>query len=550
AVRTYISGCTSSASVEFAGSASNSSPAYFGGILGKGGAGVSLHNCRIVDCKMKFTSSCDSAYVAGIAGKASSVDGCTMNGTLTVKDGNVGELYLAGVTPVINEASNVSGNTFGGVLVVGGNSLHNYVGGLYSKTVTGFTKVFDSGSDGSSSSGTIRIDSHRDAADCRVYAGGILGCAAPSATLTFKDYSVQAKFILDHAKDRKAGYYCVGGVLGGTDPGTKAKSVTFEGINYQGLMSFRFATGVASGIVKGYYGGVAGFVKGPSTFKDCTNQGNVGVTTSDSNINAGAKNETSANFVGGVAGYLEGGNVTMTSCKNEAMVLNLFYCNLSAYNNPDLNYLQDFRGAFCGGILGAFDMHLEPSGETITLSDCDCSASVDGIRGMVGGVVGFCQNATITNCDYSSKEYTTLGNQIGAHQGGVAGAVSKATIEGSVVKATIHAGQPGSSDFASPGGIVGRVIPGDKVVVKDCRFYGTVIATPSNGTTLYPGGIVGAGCANTEVKDCSFGGTIKETDKYKTTETLSKEISKNNLATYVFGNQTGTATNISVWAGQ
>ena len=549
AANTRISGCTSSASVDFAGSSADEGPAYVGGILGKGEAGASLLNCRIPEGEMLVSCAAENAYIGGIAGQVPSIIGCTMNGSLTVS-GAIEELNLAGATPVISGSNDFSGNTFGGIIAVTGNSLHNYVGGLYARSVSGFNHVFDAASDMSSCSGTIRIDAHQSDSDAKIFAGGILGYAGSSANVSFKGYDVQGKFVLDHAVARTAAYYCVGGILGGTDPGTKAAAVNFENIKTQGLVSFRFATGINSGILKGFYGGVAGFVYGPATFKDCVNQGNVGTATSDSYQYSGKKLDTSVNFMGGIAGYAEGGNVSITNCRNESMVLNLFFCNQSAYSNDAGNYLTHFHGVICGGILGGFDMHRTPGTSTIAISSCTNTASADAIRGLVGGVVGFCQNATITDCSYSSKEYTAFTNQIGAHQGGIVGAVSKATIDGCTVKATIHAGCPGSSDFSSPGGIVGRVIPGDPVSVTNSKFFGTIIATPSNGTTLYPGGLVGAGCDNTVVTDCFYGGTLKKTDKNKSSETWSINVTENNLDTYVFGNATGTATRTGLWSGE
>lgn len=549
AVNTRISGCSSSASVEFAGEGEGGAAAYVGGILGKGGEGVTLLNCRVPEGEMVVTSTCANAYVGGIAGKALSVTGCTMNGTLEA-NGYIDNLYLAGVTPVIGNDSSISGNTFGGVIVVAGNSLHNYVGGLYAKAEDNFKHTFDAASDMSSCSGTIRIDAYKSDAGACVYAGGILGYAGPGAKLGFKGYDVQTKLVLDNAVDRTAANYCAGGIFGGTASGTKVNEVSFENIKSQGLMSFRFTKSIKSGVLKGFYGGVVGYIYGTASFNGCVNQGNVGVATSDSNVNAGAKNDSSVNFVGGVAGYIEGGNVTINSCRNEAMVHNLYYCNQSAYNNADGNYLSNFHGVIAGGILGGFDMNRTPGTFTISITNCATTASVDAIRGLVGGIVGFCQNATISECTYSSKEYTGFGNQIGAHQGGIVGAVSKATIDRCTVKSTIHAGTPGSSDFSSPGGIVGRVIPGDPVKVTNSKFFGTIIATPSNGTLLYPGGLVGAGESNTLVTDCFYGGTLKKTDKNKSADTWSVNITENNLETYAIGNNTGLKTNIGIWAGE
>ena len=551
ATNTRISGCSSSASFEFAGSAAGDAPAYVGGILGKGGEGVTLHNCRVSEGNMLVSCISKVAYVGGIAAESPTVEGCTMNSSLEVS-GNIDNLYLAGVIPVLTNDTSFSGNTFGGVgtLIVSGTCLHSYVGGLYARVPDNFTHTFDAASDMSSSSGTIRIDAHRSDSGASVYAGGMVGYAGGGADLVFKGYDTQVKFVLDHAVSRTAAYYCVGGILGGTAPGTKAKGVTFENIKPQGVVSFKYASGVNSGIVKGFYGGAVGYIYGPASFSGCVNQGNVGVAASGSHTNAGSKNDNSVNFVGGIAGYVEGGNVTVSSCRNEATVHNLFYCNQSAYDDAAGNYLTHFHGAICGGVLGGFDMHRNPGSYTISISNCSGTGTVDAIRGFVGGIVGYCSNATISECSYSSKEYTGLGNQIGAHQGGIAGGVTNTTIDRCTVKATIHAGAAGSSDSASPGGILGRAIPGGQVKVSNCKFYGTVIATPSNKTILYPGGLVGSGETNTLITDSYYGGTLKKTNAKKTADEWYVNITKNNLDEYVIGNKKGVANNVGYWSGE
>lgn len=547
ATNARIIDCSNAAPILFGGTGSGE--AILGGIVGLGIDGVSIRGCHMQGA-MTVACNAASAQVGGIAGSALSVINSDFAGSIVTENATLTTIYAGGITSLIGTGSTVSGNAFSGTIETNsGNVSSHFLGGLYGVASENSVLTFDKVNDMSSANGSININKYKAGSTTQIYAGGFIGYADTGCTLTFKGYEVQTKIFIDQSVDLTADAVCAGGVLGGSPLGSKLTSALFENITPQGGVTFKFAESVKSGILKGFYGGVAGFVHGPATFKNCTNKASVGTAVEDSNVNAGAKNDNSVNFMGGVAGYVEGGNSSFTGCRNEATVMNLFYCNQSAYDYDGPTYLGNFHGVICGGILGGFDMHKTLGTATLTVSDCHGTATVDGIRGLIGGIVGYAQNATISGCSYTGKETSTLGNQLGCHQGGIIGAASKAEISSCTAKTNVHAGSPGSSDYSSPGGILGRAIPTGPVTVSSCRYFGTVTAVPSNGTTLYPGGIVGAGSESTTVSNCLYGGVIRTTNKYNTSETSRNDVTGTNLEQYVIGNGVGTKTDIRLWDG-
>ncbi len=539
--------CSNLGQITFGGASIGA--AFLGGIVGWGWDAVTIRGCHM-EGTMTVVCEAETAQIGGIAGYAPTIRNCDFAGSIVTQNASLTTLLAGGITSMVAPTSSVYGNAFSGSIEANSANVYShYLGGLYASVAGGVTLNFDKANDMSSVSGSIKVNGYKGDTDTEIYVGGFIGYVDGGSALSFKGYDVQTKIFIDQSVNRTAGRVCAGGVLGGSSYVTKLASAVFEDITPQGELTFNFASGVASGIAKGFYGGVAGFIYGPATFKNCRNKSSVGTTVEGSNVNAGGKNDNSVNFVGGVAAYVEGGNASFTGCRNEATVMNLFYCNQSAYDNAAGNYLQHFHGVICGGVLGGFDMHKTMGAETLTVSDCHGTATVDAIRGFVGGIVGYAQNATISGCSYTGKETSTLGNQIGCHQGGIIGGAAKTEITSCTAKTNIHAGSPGSSDSASPGGILGRAIPTGPVTLTSCRYYGTVTAVPSNGTTLYPGGLVGCGTDETTVSNCLYGGAISKTNKAGTSEASRDDINSLNVLQFVFGNGLGTQTDTRLWDG-
>ncbi|MBP5397215.1 MAG: hypothetical protein J6Y32_01080 [Bacteroidales bacterium] len=543
AVNTQFIDCSSYADIDFEGNSSDDSPAFIGGILGKGGEGVSVQKCTFSNGKITFAASGEQAYVGGIAGYSPSAVGCTMNGNVTTTE-TFSDFYVAGITTLIDGNSDIFGNSFGGTVSVAGSSLDIFAGGLYAATKNGTERSFNAASDMSSLTGTVEVVSHKDDDTSMIYAGGFIGYVAPTSKLSFTGYDTAAKVIFDDSVWREAKCCALGGVIGGCSLDVKAKELTFENITINGgMVSFKFQQHpevTASNrpeARKGYYGGIAGYCYAPTTFTGCHNRGEVGSIVSGSYWNACKKQESSLHYAGGIAGCIEGGNATLTSCTNESTVTNCFWVNQSYATCIGSNL-----GIHTGGILGGFQL---PSGSfTLTMTSCDNTASVEGLRGAAGGIIGFCRNATITGCNNSGKAYasTTWTSNIAAHVGGIAGTVINTSLTECKAKTTLRSSRTGSSDYASSGGILGRAFGDDAITLLRCYYYGNSICIPANNGDLYPGGLVGSGTANTTMTDCQYGGSVTKRNKADNADDWTKVITTNNLDQYFSGNGTGTAT--------
>ena len=541
AVNTHFIECTSYAEIDFEGNSGDDSPAYIGGILGKGGAGVSIQKCMLADGKIRFAASGEEAFVGGIAGYSPSAVGCTMNGSVTT-DATFSDLYLGGITTLIDSESDVYGNSFGGSVSAGGNSTCIYAGGLYAATKNGTNRSFNAAADNVSLTGTVEIASYKNDKDnTMIYAGGFIGYVAPSTTLSFTGYETAAKIFFDDTLWRNAKFCALGGVIGGCSPDTKVTSLTFENVTVgkNGKVYFKYATGVTGDthrpeVLKGFYGGIAGYVNGPVSFTGCHNRGDVGTVAEGSVANAGRKNDNVLHCMGGIAGFIENGNATLTSCTNEATVTNAFWSNKSY-----TDCLGNNQGIHAGGILGNFQLPASSSYQ-LTLSSCNNTGSVLGHRGVSGGIVGFCRNATITSCNNSGKAYTSWGANASAHVGGIAGVVIKTSFNECKVKTTLRSAKNGSANYASSGGILGRAEGNDAITLDKCYYYGNSICILANGGDMYPGGLVGAGTDNTVLTDCQYGGAVICRNSDDSADEWNKTITNNNLTQYTFGNGTGS----------
>lgn len=528
AVNTRFENCVNEATIEFDGTGDDS-PAWVGGILGKGGEGVSLRSCRTTAGSIYVSASAPEAYVGGIAGACQSIRGCSMNGTV-VGEGTFTTIYIGGITSVLGTGSVVGDNSFKGKINVKGNNKNNYAGGLYGAVEKDCEYSFDSASDMSVAGGSISVNNYLPNASTRVFAGGFIGYAASGATLSFKDYEVQTSFLVDGSANRQAGYCCCGGVLGACDPSAKVKSLTFENIIPQGSVSIQFGASVRTGIVHGLYGGVAGFVNGPASFTGCVNKGIIGQAASSQTVE-GASFNGSLSCVGGLAGYCEGGDISFTSCKNEATVTALFYVN----NVGISTCLSDWVGECAGGIIGCYDMHSSASTAKLTLQECENTGMINAYRGFAGGMAGFCRNATVTQCTNTGRGSSSSNGYV---QGGIAGCVLSSSFSNCTARTDVRAGAGGNAnDYGcNAGGILGRVEGSAETKVTSCSFYGEIDAVLSAGKPRNGGGLVGYAPSTTVISNCTYGGEVNGT-----TVTEAK------LADLAVGGGGATHTGTTLW---
>lgn len=240
-----------------------------------------------------------------------------------------------------------------------------------------------------------------------------------------------------------------------------------------------------------YAGGIAGYVSTPQQMEYCSNSGKISVQS---------YNQTNG-YVGGLVGWLNGSNSSLTNCSNSGKVTGSESAGNRAYvmqgglvgdvSSDAALILTDCTNtgtvgadylAVGGGMLGYAE------GGTIALLRCENSQNVSGTwaGGMVGGTASSEGLITVTDCTNSG---TISGNLAGGLTGNTAIALSLASSRNT---GAVTAGDRGSVG----GGIVGEC-SAQAVTVHNCSNFGNVGEDFSRA-----GGIVGG----------SYGGTLTVSD--------------------------------------
>ena len=527
-----LEGCGLACDVEFGGpSEDDFTTAYIGGIVGFADKNTVIRGARM-NGKVTVSSPAASdgiCYVGGIAGLSQgTVTTSEVLGQVNFSSG-IGKAYIGGIEGSLVSGATVSGNSFMGTVNLGGPADYAVVGGLYGRIES--DRSFDYAGDKSVMLGNINLNSWHSSSSAVVYAGGFAGLVAGGAKVSFKGFEAQTNINTDLAASIQAARnVCIGGILGGCDTAKPAGSLTFDGIVSSGSSRNKFDTSIACNIRRLWLGGVAGYINGPATFKDCSNKGDVakyegGTYCARSN----GYNEIS----GGIAGYAHGGDVTFQGCVNQGNIAN------QLYNNNGVTGVWEgmYTPLVSGGILGAFNYGTAAESFTLTMTSCTNAKDVMAYRGYTGGIVGFCVNAKISGCNNAGR-LSNGNNDLSAYRGGIAGSAGNAQISDCTATCDILAKVYGSADYACAGGILGIAREGT-VSIEGCSYYGTLKADKvSTEKPEYPGGIIGLAIVETTVSGCKFGGNIQGIN-----------ITENNVATNAAGSGPANVSGIGYWAG-
>lgn len=530
AKETTVSGCEVLASLDFAGANDNDEPAHVGGLVGYADEKTTVTKSKMTGSVTVSTGSAQmECYVGGLVGYS---DGTVTNNEMAGKvnfSSGVSNIIAGGVTSAVTAKTVVGGNSFMGEINLSGSSSNIVIGGIY-----GLVKVdhaFDNASDKSVTLGAINLNAYASSASTEIYAGGFVGKAEAGISLSFKGYECQTNVTLDQATDRQSAYLFIGGVLGGCDPTEKSKSVSFENVVNMGTYSNVYAaTAVTSKVLRGFTGGIAGFVNAETTsFKSCVNNGEIGKLAQGANS---ANTKGYISVYGGIAGVVMGGAAEFIRCENKGDVINKHYSNhvpgntSSGWNSP----------CIAAGILGAFDYMATSNSGNLTINNCQNGGSIQAYRGLAGGIAGFARNAQINSCtNYGSLGQNSTNSNNSAYKGGIACWLTKSAVDGCVAKCNVFTSNPASA-VQSSGGIL-SISKGGGVSVTNCSYYG-VLSINQAAQPQACGGIVSTPEADTVISNCKFGGTVN-----------GITISANNVADYAVGNGLGTCTNITLWDG-
>jgi len=529
AKNTTISECGFAGTLEFAGSSDeDDSAAYVGGIVGRADAASEVSGCKasgrvILSSPPAENQTC---YAGGIAGVVEgSLTSSEITGEVRLSTG-IGTVHVGGIQGSLIAGATARDNSFMGGIVLGGNVVRSYLGGLYGSILS--DRSFDGAADKSISLGSITLDSFQSGASTQVHAGGFAGLAGPGVTLAFKGYEFQTNIHLDQTANRQASFVCIGGVLGGCDPDDPAASVSFENLSNLGTISTAYKdASTGSQILRCFEGGIAGFVNGNALFKGCSNDGEIGRITSTQITNANTKHYIF--LFGGIAGCVMGGNATFDDCLNKGKI------SVNHYSNSIPGNVSNGWYSACGaaGILGAFDYKPESESGTLTMSACTNTGNTHAYRGTSAGIVCFARKATISDCSSTCNQ--DMANSNAPNKGGIAAWLSQSTVSGCTAKGNVFCSNPASA-VQSPGGIVSLSVEGG-VKISGCSYYG-VLSVNKGSEPNNCGGIIATAEEDTIVENCKYGGKVNGMD-----------ISENNVGQYAVGNGAGKVSGISLWNG-
>lgn len=263
----------------------------------------------------------------------------------------------------------------------------------------------------------------------------------------------------------------VGSIAGKIEPGKSSPAGVYE-CTASGKIDCESSSSTAC---KNWHaGGIAGKASGSCRIAGCSSGTNITVHINETKANG------TYNTTGGILGYFDGEQITISDCVAH-------FDNLTNYNFN--NSLTAGAGTFNGGIAGL----LVGSGRC-SVSNCSATGPMYCKRGMLGGMVGRASNVDFKQC---TSTCSTASNNIGHYNGGIVGYAENCYISGCNVKT----GSIFSTTNTSSGGIAGTI--DGKTMVTANAFYGTI--NPTGGVV---GAIVGTDAAGASIKGNGLGGKI------------------------------------------
>lgn len=473
----------------------------------------------------KVNNNDDSRYVnvGGIVGgNDGEVSGCTNDAAL-VSNSDVKIQRLGGIVGYLTGAT-LSGNvnTANGTFAVNGGVRQLALGGLYGEFSCDATLDFSA--DNSSSAGAITISDYEPSnTTVHIYVGGLVGRANENAVLSFikPKWNSDITFNLT-SKDYGAYIFGVGGVIGGVGVMEPEKvygaHLTVEGAEVGGKMTFNANKNYTMSHKIAGIGGVVGFVSiGGATLRDCSSSILTQLAVQCKKSNG------YAHHMGGIAGFIAGGESEISGCTNTGEIDNEHY-----NNNPWKS--EGLQSGSIGGIIGAYAYNNDYEA-SIKVENCSNTAGLRSSRGMAGGIAGYLRNGEISGCNNTG----TMANGTRSYVAGIVGVVEHVSIDNCTAVCNV-AGTSAGSEVFSGGGIVGILYDGSSCT--NSSFYGSIVSTTTTaGETA--GGIAGSSAAGTSISGCKFGGAVRGTD-----------ITDSNYSSYVAGDSNAQVSSCSYWDGK
>ena len=204
------------------------------------------------------------------------------------------------------------------------------------------------------------------------------------------------------------------------------------------------------------------------------------------------------NYVGGIVGYNNGGNVTGCTFSGSGSVSGYWYVGgVVGYNNGGTVTGCIFSGSgSVSGVTGSDYVGGVVGDNRGTVENCHNTGSVKGSGNSVGGVVGYNSSSVVGDNRGSVENCFNTGNVSGSdHVGGVVG-LNFGSVENCY-----------NTDSVSGDRFVGGVVGDNRGSVENCYNTGTGTVT---GTVDYVGGVVGDNRGS--VENCYNTGSVKGPD--------------------------------------
>lgn len=311
-----------------------------------------------------------------------------------------------------------------------------------------------------SNSGDVVVESNNANVTLGFFEGGVVGWTSASVKNVKNTGTVSHKHSVSLQKLYLSGI--VGAVVSGQD-------VEISGCRNEGEVYFNAATASASGSVE-YTNNFVGGILAHST-------SNVAISLCENTGYVHGGNTTTLNqktlYVGGIVGYLKGKS-SITSCINSGIIRN------AQGNNSQDKSISVFAGGVAGFVEGTQE-------NLISISKCHntCTTDINHRRGYAGGIAGYAEYATLTECSN-----VTNFNSSCYYIGGIVGWLVNATVTNCDWTGTSIV----SSQLQSAGGIVAKLGAGS--IVDGCDSY---LETLAKG-----GAIAGISEVGSTIKNCHY----------------------------------------------
>ena len=319
------------------------------------------------------------------------------------------------------------------------------------------------------------------------YLGGIAAYLSGDANISVSDCENSGYVHIYCNSTTATSNLIVGGVIGNmAASGSVVSCSNVGGDEKAGEVEIAFSDAIHT---DNYAGGILGKTLKAVALTDCVNSGYIHGGNSTAHNGA-------TMFTGGIVAYLAGAS-SITNCDNSGVV----------YNNQRNNTDTNVGSTYCGGVAGYV---LGDAASPIAISGSDNTAEgMYSRRGWLGGVVGYAENANISNCTFNKDitrtslsrglggivaygtnvnitNCTFSGSELSATQvqanraGGIAGRLDGGTVDGCYSHVTTLQNEPttGTVQNVAGGAIVG--ISGDGNTIKNCHYKPTINGTASN----------------------------------------------------------------------